>query len=277
MTMNILLLCILIPVGIVLLYLYMIMPRLRVRPEMRELRNWLYAHRGLHDNTGDAPENSLLAFQKAVDAGFGIECDVQLSKDDVPVVFHDATLERICGVPGKVKDYTYEELRRFRLCGTQQKIPHISEVLEVLGGKVPMILEYKLDSASVRICRIVDPLLQAYQGQYCIESFQSHALLWYRYHRPEVIRGQLAMRFKIENYRGPIYFFLKNLLFNHAVRPDFIAFDRRNPEVLSRRLCRSLYHNTAVAWTIKSAQQLEEAKKKFDMFIFDSFVPEEKH
>ena len=97
------------------LYLLMIMPRMTGKPDTVPFKEWLYAHRGLHDNASDAPENSMRAFQKAVDAGYGIELDIQMTKDHVPVVFHDFTLKRICGAEGKVSDYTYEELQQFRL------------------------------------------------------------------------------------------------------------------------------------------------------------------
>ena len=96
-------------------YFLAIMPRLGRKKEKEKLLNVHYAHRGLHDNSGDAPENSMAAFQKAVKAGYGIELDVQLTKDKVPVVFHDFTLERVCGKEGKVYDYTWEELKEFKL------------------------------------------------------------------------------------------------------------------------------------------------------------------
>ena len=93
-------------------YLWAILPRMTARPDRSPLlAQRCYAHRGLHDNATDAPENSMAAFRKAVEAGYGIELDVQLSKDRIPVVFHDETLRRVCGVEGKVRDYTFEELQ----------------------------------------------------------------------------------------------------------------------------------------------------------------------
>lgn len=97
------------------LYLLAIMPRMTKRPDYTPLMGRHYAHRGLHDNKSDAPENSMAAFRKAIEAGYGIELDVQLTKDRIPVVFHDETLKRVCGVEGNVRDYTYEELQQFHL------------------------------------------------------------------------------------------------------------------------------------------------------------------
>lgn len=112
------------------LYLLMIMPRMLHRPDKTPFEGVLYAHRGLHDNTSDAPENSMAAFRRAVDAGFGIEMDVQLTLDKVPVVFHDFSLKRVCGVDKKVADYTYEELQQFTLFDSNERIPKFADFLE---------------------------------------------------------------------------------------------------------------------------------------------------
>ena len=123
------------------LYLLAIMPRMLHKPDTEPFKKVLYAHRGLFDNATNAPENSLAAFQKAVDAGYGIELDIQLTKDKIPVVFHDFTLDRVCGVKGKVCDFTYEELLKFPLSGSDQRIPKFSEVLSLVDGRVPLIVE----------------------------------------------------------------------------------------------------------------------------------------
>lgn len=268
----IMLICLLALTG---LYFYMIMPRIFGRPDISFYRKWLYAHRGLFNNSSDAPENSLEAFRRAVEGGFGIEMDVQLSKDGVPVVFHDFTLKRICGVEGKVCDYTWEELQEFRLCGSEQRIPRFQEALELVDGRVPLIVELKLASMDVSVCPAADRLLSEYKGRYCIESFHPLAVRWYRKNRREVVRGQLSDAFLKEGeFRGPLCFLLQNLLFNWIGKPDFVAYNHKYPKVFSRRFCRRVYRNTAVAWTIKTPGELEAAKKYFDICIFDSFVPE---
>ncbi|MCH5275017.1 MAG: glycerophosphodiester phosphodiesterase [Lachnospiraceae bacterium] len=261
---------------LVILYLLMIMPRMMHRPDITPFKSVLYAHRGLHDNFSPAPENSMAAFKKAVDAGFGIELDVQLSKDKVPVVFHDSTLDRICGVEGRVEDFTYEELQQFSLCGTAEKIPKFEDFLKLVDGKVPLIIEYKIPGGVAEVCPIADKLLQAYKGAYCIESFNPLGVLWYRRNRKEVVRGQLADNFikSGENTLSPLlYFALHHLMFNFLTKPDFIAYNHFLYRDLSRRLCRRLYRAPAAAWTIKNEVELKESRKEFDMFIFDSFVP----
>ncbi len=237
----------------------------------------LYAHRGLHDNKSDAPENSMPAFKKAVDGGYGIECDVQLTKDNVPVIFHDFTLERVTGAKGKVIDYTYDELMQFNLCDSNEKIPKFEDFLKLVDGQVPLIIELKIELYDLSVCPVVDNMLRDYKGLYCIESFNPLGVHWYKKNHPEIMRGQLSDEFhkdSPEEFKGILYFVLTNLLFNFITKPDFVAYNHKYPENLSRKLCRGLYHNTAAAWTIKNQEELERAKKNFDIFIFDSFIPE---
>jgi len=257
------------------LYFWMVMPRMAGKADMEPFAGWLYAHRGLHDNDSDAPENSLRAFEKAAEAGFGMELDVQMTKDGIPVVFHDFTLKRICGEEGRISDHTFEELQQFCLCKTNQKIPKFEDVLKLVDGRVPLIIELKIEKADLSVCREADRLLAGYGGLYCVESFHPMAVAWYRRHRREIARGQLSDAFLKEGENtGGLFFLLQHLLFNWMGRPDFIAYNCKYPNMLSRRLCRRLRRGCAVAWTVKSREQLSEAGKNFDIFIFDSFLPE---
>lgn len=269
------LLCI--AVVLVLLYLFAIMPRMLHRPDYQMLMGWHYAHRGLHDNESDSPENSMAAFRKAVEAGFGMELDVQLTKDRIPVVFHDETLKRVCGVDGKVRDYTYEELQKFKLCKSQEKIPLFEDLLKMVDGRVPLIIEIKIHEKASTVCSIADKLMKEYQGPYCIESFHPLAVNWYRTHRPEVVRGQLSSNFNEPGKRESIALFLVHyLMFNFLGKPDFIAYDHHHKKNLSRRLCTKLYGALSVAWTIKSQKEMDESREDFELFIFEGFVPEKR-
>lgn len=257
-------------------YLLAIMPRMLHKPDSEPFRHVLYAHRGLHRNGGEAPENSLAAFRKAVEGGYGIELDVQLTKDRIPVVFHDWTLKRMCGQPGRLSDYTYEELQRFCLLGSAEKIPKFADVLQLVDGKVPLIVELKIEKTDTLVCELADGLLRNYSGLYCIESFNPLGVYWYRRNRPEIVRGQLSDGFWADSqFRHPLYFLLEMLLFNFLTKPDFIAYNHRHAGNLSRVLCRGLYRNLAVAYTIKSEEELSAARRSFDLYIFDSFLPAE--
>lgn len=267
-------------VGIIIvlciLYLLMIKPRIGKRKGWNDFRTKLYAHRGLHDNHSDAPENSLKAFKKAVDAGFGIELDVQLTKDKIPVVHHDFKLQRSCGKEGLVSDYTYEELQQFPLFESGETIPKFQDVLDLIDGQVPLIVEIKSEDRDMTVCTLTDEILKKYQGVYCLESFNPLVLFWYRKNRKEVLRGQLSDGFITSGeYQKPLYLILEYMLLNFLTKPDFIAYNHKYEKIFSRRLCRNLYHNMSAAWTIKSEEELTEAKKHFDLYIFDSFVPKQ--
>lgn len=259
------------------LYLLAIMPRMSHKPDRKPFQGVLYAHRGLHDNETQAPENSMEAFRRAVEAGYGIELDVQVTKDKVPVIFHDFTLRRVCGEEGKVCEYTYEELQKFTLCKSEEKIPKFEDFLKMVDGRVPLIVELKIEWTDVTVCTVVDALLREYRGTYCIESFNPLGLLWYRKYHNSVMRGQLSDAFMHENgLKGFLYFALEHMLLNFATKPDFIAYNHKYYRTPSRQICRKLYRNLSVAWTIRSQKELEARKKDFDLFIFDSFIPEKR-
>lgn len=261
-------------IALAILYLLAIMPRIIHRPDTSLFRKVYFAHRGLHDNAGDAPENSMAAFRKAVAAGLGMELDVQVTKDGVPVIFHDFKLERICGVEGKVADHTFEELQAYTLCQSKERIPRFSDLLEMVDGRVPLIVEIKAETADVSCCAAIDKLLRAYQGAYCIESFNPMVLWWFRRNHGNVVRGQLSSNFRREGeYWNILYFAMTHLLFNFLTKPDFIAYNYKFSEEPGRRICRHLYRHPAAAWTVRSEKDLQTLKGKYDVFIFDSFLP----
>ena len=265
------LLCI---VALTVLYLLAIMPRVFNRPDTTLFKKVYFAHRGLHDNASDAPENSMAAFRKAVEAGLGMELDVQVTKDGVPVIFHDFKLNRICKAEGKITGCTYEELQTYRLCDSKERIPKLSELLEMVDGKAPLIVEIKAETANVSCCAVIDRMLRAYRGAYCIESFNPFVLWWFRRNHRDVVRGQLSSNFRREGeYWNILYFLMTHLLFNFLTKPDFIAYNHKFSEEPGRRICRRLYRHPAAAWTVRSQQDLEALKGEYDVFIFDSFLP----
>ncbi len=261
---------------IVALYLFCIMPSLASKKGKHSpdcLKKRYYAHRGFHDNTGDAPENSLLSFERAVQKGYGIELDVQLSSDNEVVVFHDETLERMCGVTNKVPEFTLDELSKKSLLGTEQNIPTLSEVLSCVDGRVPLLVELKPYGDVNTLCTAVDRVMSGYDGDYIIESFHPDIVTWYRRNRPNILRGQLSGVFK--GYHQIKLITLKYLLTNIKARPDFIAYESEGKNNLSLLLCRNLFCACAVTWTIRSQEQLKECKNHFDVFIFEGFEPSE--
>ena len=258
--------------GAVLMYFLAIMPG--HRKVRNSIKGKYYAHRGLHDGEAGIPENTMVAFRRAVDAGFGIELDVQLTKDEEVVVFHDFDLKRVCSAEGEISDFTYEQLQRFAICGTQERIPRLSDVLKLVQGRVPLLIELKYKGMESRICERTDEVMRQYHGEYAIESFHPRALWWYRRHRPEICRGQLAMNFqRQEGLYHPAYWIVRHLLLNFLGKPDFIAYDIRDRQAVSKNICRRVFGCPSAAWTVRSGRQLEEAKPYYDSFIFEGFLP----
>lgn len=262
-----------------ILYLLVIMPKMIGRHDFSSWQGRYYAHRGLHQNPNKVPENSIAAFQLAVKSNYGIEMDVQLSKDQVPVVFHDFTLKRLCGIDRKVKDFTFEELQKLTLHQSNERIPSFQSVLNMIDGQVPIIIEFKVDNQDTAVCDITAPLLEKYKGAYCIESFNPLVLLWYKKNRPTIIRGQLASNFVKDKDKGNtiMYFILQNLMINFITKPDFISYNHFHKNMLSFILCKKLFRTPSFAWTIKSQEHLDASRNSFDFFIFDLFIPLENH
>ncbi len=261
--------------GLLALYIYAIKPGDPGRKNLKPFLGRYYAHRGLFENESDMPENSLNAIDKAVQNGYGVEFDVRLTQDRIPVVVHDNKLHRVSGVDGLVSDMTYEKLQEIRLFDSQEEVPTLQQVLEVIDGKVPAIVELKQDErGDTTICDIVAPILDSYKGNYMVESFNPVLMLWYKKNRPSIIRGQLSTNHIKDGKKGLLLnISLQYLLLNFLVKPDFIAYNHHYKNNLSLIINRKIYKITTAAYTIKSQDELEENKGLFDILIFDSFIP----
>ncbi|NLB89956.1 MAG: glycerophosphodiester phosphodiesterase, partial [Clostridiales bacterium] len=237
------------------------------------LYGWDYAHRGLFDKEKRVPENSLLAFQRAIVQGYGIEMDIQRTKDQVLVVFHDDDLQRMCGVEGLVKDYTYEELKTYTLYGSDENIPTFEQVLKLVAGRVPLIIEIKsAGKASKEVAEQTYDVLQNYKGGYCVESFDPRVLQWYKKKAPQVIRGQLALGNKGNN-NFFLFVGLKYLLVNVLSRPDFIAYQYEYDRNVAMWIMENFFKVPLVAWTVKSKKEYLKVKEKYSLQIFEGFLP----
>lgn len=196
------------------------------------------AHRGLHRADRSVPENSLAAFRDAAENGYAIELDVHLTADDRVVVFHDDSLRRVCGVEQDVEALTWRELRDLRLDGTGEHIPTLSDVLAEVRGRVPIVVELKTSPRRRELCERTWELLRAYNGDYCIESFDPRIVRWWRINAPGVLRGQLSCtREQFGESATPVQaFFLSRLLCNFLGRPQFIAYGLDGKKPLLVRL-----------------------------------------
>ena len=179
----------------------------------------------------------------------------------------------MCGVSGNIWDYTAEELQQMKLMGTEQTIPTLEEVLAVIDGRTPLLVEYKMDVVDTVVCEKTHELLQNYEGDYCIQAFHPLVLIWYRRNAPEVGRGQLSQNFwNDEKYAGkPLYLLLTYMVENVATRPDFVSYKVSDQSNLSYQLCKLMGAKTA-GWTIKSVQDYEQVAGSLDMVIADTFA-----
>ena len=253
-------------------FLYFIMPG--KKRDTSYFRGKMYAHRGLHG--AGVPENSLTAFRLAREAGYGVELDVQMTKDRKLVVFHDGNLKRMCGVDGFLRDYTYEELSEFRLAGTDEIIPLFEDVLKTLG-KTDLICEIKGDNGNkcYDLCEYTYDALMKYEGRFCIESFSPFLVEWFRKNHPEIIRGQLSCDFMQDT--GMKFFArvtMTHLMVNLLSRPDFVAYKHEDIGRFGYRLCRRVFRPFTVAWTAKGEEEQKRAWGSFDSVIFEQFLGE---
>ncbi len=247
------------------LFLLLLMPRRR-RAEAEPFVRTHYAHRGLWGK--GIAENSLSAFARAVEEGYGIELDVQISSDGEVVVFHDENLLRVTGCEGSLYEKDLAFLKTLRLSHTEDTVPTLREVLALVNGRVPLLVEIKSDHAWREVCEKTAALLDGYAGAYCVESFHPLCVAWFRKHREGVVRGQLSGRlWKEKKYRTLSHGLVQNLLLNFYARPDFIAYDFHDRNYFAFCLAQ-LWRPYTLAWTVKSAADARAARK-FDALIFE--------
>ncbi len=255
--------------AVIALYLFLIAPRGGAKRRFVPFLHQVYAHRGEYDNDR-VPENSLAAFRRAVKRGVGIELDVHLTVDGEVVVFHDGTLARMCGDDRRVEDMRAAELCAMSLLGTKERIPTLREVLTLVGGRVPLIVELKGEGTDTSLADAAMPILENYGGAYCVESFNPLLVARYKKLAPHVMRGVLATKFRKDGEkRGVLGFVLQGMLLNFLARPDFVAVRHVYGGSLPVRLCRALGAAT-FAWTVKTKEEYIACKRYFDAFICEN-------
>ena len=220
------------------------------------LRLFRYAHRGYHDKPR-IPENSMAAFRRAIE---------------------NASLKRTAGADVLVEDLTAEELKTYRLEGTDERIPLLEEVLELFQDRTPLIIELKAERGNhAALAEATCRMLDRYRVHYCIESFDPRCLIWLKKNRPEIVRGQLSEQFlrhgETAGHGKATMWLLGNLFSNVAVRPDFIAYRFSDRDNLCLRWCRKFYHVQEINWTIRTKEEMEAAEAQGNLVIFECFDP----
>ena len=233
---------------------------------MKKQTDWMtktvVAHRGLHDNK-TLPENSLGAFENAINHGFGIEFDVWRTKDGELVVHHDPKLKRTCLIEGKITDIDTSKLEEYKLMNTEYSIPTFSRVLDLVAGRVNLVIEIKPTKAVELTCSQVWEELKHYKGNYCIESFDPRVVRWWAKNHPEVILGQLCDYYALHKLMVRAYKQHKYV--------DFLAVSIKNlPSAYYKKLKRLNPDLIIITWTVRTPEQLTLALENADNIIFET-------
>lgn len=227
-----------------------------------------YAHRGLH---GDGiPENSLAAFARACEAGVGIELDVQLSRDGIVMVFHDYTLVRMTGREEKLCNLDAAELRTLTLADSTETVPTLEEVLALVNGRVPILVELKGESTDASLCSRVAAILKDYRGAYCLESFNPLLIGSMKKYLPQAFRGLLYTNVcREKKSRSLLNIALTCMALNFLAKPNFIAYNQQDRNALPVRLATKLFRAPRFVWTVRSSEQLDAARAHGECPIFE--------
>ncbi len=242
--------------------------------KMEIFNSWLVhkyiAHRGLHDKTH--PENTLLAFQNAIDHDYAIELDIHPIEDGTPVVFHDDTLKRLTGKDGYIKKIkNVEELKTLTILDTDEKIPTLEETLEFVNGRAPLLIEIKDYNTNSKFEQRVYEMLKKYKGDYAIMSFNPYTLKWFRQNAPEVLRGQLASMFKGEKMGLIRRIVLKSMALNKThSQPNFICYKW---DEVPNKYIRRFKQLPLIVWAVPNQASYMKVAPHCDNIIFEGFLP----
>ena len=263
-----------------LAWIYLLLIKPKKAKKVFEIPFGYYAHRGLHDMSIGIPENSMAAFKRAMERNFGIELDVRFTKDRQVVVFHDDNLKRLCGVDKRVEDLMLSELKEYKILDTEERIPLLSEVLKLVDGRVPMLIELKADNvpATKPLCEQVAKVTDGYHGPYVVQSFNPLAVRWFAKNRKQIPRGILSGNIISQRviYGFVKSFFATHLLTNFFIKPNFVSYEWQYSSKLSFTICRKVFRGVCACWTIKDEETLGQLKRanRCSIFIFEGFIPD---
>ncbi len=226
----------------------------------------IISHRGIHDNT-KTYENTIEAFQKALKKKYIIELDIHLTKDNQIIVFHDYNTKRITGKNQIIEKTTYKELNNQNII----HIPTLEEVLKIVDGKVPLLIEVKQESKVGPLERMLMEILKKYKGQYAIQSFNALTIYWFKKNYPNILRGQLSYSLKGKKANIIKKIFFKNMLLNIITKPNFISY--KYNELSEKKI--NKYKKKGIitlAWTISNKEDYLKYKNLYDNLICEKII-----
>ncbi len=223
------------------------------------------AHRGFHKGK-IIPENSLLSFKSAIDKNYAIELDIRITKDKKIIVFHDENLYRLCLKDEIVSNLNYKDLDDKFLYNTKEKIPLLSEVLHLIEGKVPLLIEVKNYSKIGEFETILSKELENYKGEFAVCSFNTKVISWFKKNRPEFLRAIIFGDLKKYEKKFSFFLFLYRYIKSN---PDFVSFEYEFLDSIIPTFCR-YFKIKFFCWTIDSFEKMKKAKKLADNIIFEN-------
>ena len=244
--------------------------------DLEWIKSSYIAHRGFHSLDKSIPENSLLAFKKAIDYGYAIELDIHILRDGNVVVFHDDNLSRICKKDWALSDVTYDQIKNLHLLNTYEKIPLLTDVLGQVAGKVPLLIELKPKGDYTRLCEAFMVLIKGYTGQFAIQSFNPKIINWFRKNAPDIVRGQLAEYFTDDDTISKFTkFLLKRMWLNYFTKPDFVNYGLKDlPNKYAKKAINTGL--AVIAYTARNQLEFDMVRKYYHNSVFEYFRPDEK-
>ncbi|MEM9427698.1 MAG: glycerophosphodiester phosphodiesterase family protein [Pseudomonadota bacterium] len=237
------------------------------------------AHRGLHNSASGVPENSRAAVRAAIERGYGIEIDLQLTADDQAVVFHDYELDRLASVPGLVREEPLEALSHLRLLGSDQTVPSFVEVLSIVDGQVPLLVELKDEDGALGdnvgpLERAVAQALTGYAGPVAVMSFNPHSVFALQSLAPDVPRGLVTSAFEPMFWDAPAERLeaLARIEDFDRIGASFVSHSHRNlnaPAIADLK-ARDV---PILCWTVRSEEEEAVARQIADNVTFEGYFP----
>lgn len=223
--------------------------------------SYIITHRGIHDNI-NIYENTLEAFKLSIKKGYAIELDIRMTKDKQIVVFHDNNTKRLTKKDLIVEENTYQELNNQNIL----HIPLLIEVLKLINGKVPLLIEIKPTKKDYELATNLMTILNNYEGKYAIQSFNPKVLYWFKRNYPNVLRGQLSMKYTKHKISSIKKYILSKMLFNKITKPNFISYkyNELNIEQIKKYKKQNIY---VIGWTITNEKEYNHYKKYYDNLI----------
>lgn len=241
--------------------------------DLRWIQNNLIAHRGLYTKDQSVPENSIASFKSALEKGYSIELDINVLKDGTVLAFHDYNFKRLCSDTRELRDVTYDECKNLTLHRSNEKIPRFDEVLNLVNGQVPLLVELKPHGDVIFLCESFMKCVKNYQGNWAVFSFHPKVVSWFKKNYPDVIRGQISEYFKHDENMKPLTkHLMKSMFFNRFTKPDFVSYGIYDmPNKYLDRLKRKGI--TVISYAARSQKDFDFVKHHYHNTVFEFFEP----